>query len=290
MQKHRMIHWNKILLELLGIFLFIAFMFPIILVFINAAKATNFEITSNPLALSGSLEQLWTNIKAVWINDNVNYSRAFLNSIITTVGSLFFIVMTSSLAGWALVRTKTKTSQILFYVFLIAMIIPFQVVMLPLVAWFRSMSDLTSLPFLRSQFGMIFAYIGFGAPLSIFLYHGFVKSIPVELEEAASIDGCNRFQTFIYIILPILKPITVTVLILNGIWIWNDFLLPLLILGKKDIMIMTVPLATDNFIGSFLIEWHLLLSSAIIAMIPVFILYLFAQRYIIKGMVAGSVK
>ena len=288
MRRYKMINWKKLSLELLAIFLFIIFFFPIFLFIINAAKTGASEITSNPLAFPNDWGNLLTNMKEVWTSENTNYQSAFLNSVIVTVGSLFFIVVTSSLAGWALVRTKTKTSDILFYTFILAMIIPFQVVMLPLVTWFRELKEFTGLPFLRSHFGMIIAYIGFGAPLSVFLYHGFVKSIPYELEEAAKVDGCNKLQTFVYIVFPILKPITVTVLILNGIWIWNDFLLPLLILGKGELQ--TVPLAIANYVGAFVVEWQLLLSSALIAMIPVFILYLFAQRYIIKGMVAGSIK
>lgn len=136
---------------------------------------------------------------------------------------------------------------------------------------------------------MVVAYIGFGAPLSIFLYHGFIKSIPFELEEAAQIDGCNKFQTFIYVVLPILKPITITVLILNGIWIWNDFLLPLLILGKGT-DIQTIPLAIANYVGAFVVQWQYLLTAVLMAMAPVLVLFLFAQRYIIEGMVAGSIK
>lgn len=290
MRNKGLINWKKLSLELFAILLFIIFFFPIVLVFVNAAKSGNAEITSNPLGMPENWMNLFYNLKEVWTSENTHYQQAFLNSLIITIGSLFFIVLTSSMAGWALVRTKTKTSKIIFYVFILAMIIPFQVVMLPLVTWFRELKEFTGLPFLRSHFGMIFAYIGFGAPLSIFLYHGFVKSIPLELEEAAAIDGCSRLQTYMYIILPILKPITVTVLILNGIWIWNDFLLPLLILGKRQVEIMTVPLAVANYVGAFTIEWQQLLSSAIIAMVPVFIVYLFAQRYIIKGMVAGSIK
>jgi raffinose/stachyose/melibiose transport system permease protein len=188
-----------------------------------------------------------------------------------------------------LVRTKTKVSNFIFLLFVVAMIIPFQVVMIPLVTWFRTLRDITGIPFLRSYFGMIFAYVGFGAPLSIFMYHGFMKSIPYELEEAAEIDGCNKVQTFIYIVFPILKPITITIMLLNGIWIWNDFLLPLLILGKGT-PVQTVPLAIVNYVGAFVAEWQFLLTAVLIAMIPVVILFLFAQRFIIKGMVAGSIK
>lgn len=287
---NQLIQWKKIALEGLGILLFIIFFMPLVLVIINAAKETSFLVTSDPLNIDvARFSVLFDNISEVWSNPNINFQSAFLSSLIVTSLSLLAIVAVSSMAGWALVRKKTKASNIIFYLFVAAMIVPFQVVMLPLVSWFRMLKDWTGLPFLRSYFGMVFAYIGFGTPLSIFLYHGFVKSIPYELEEAAQIDGCNRFQTFIYIVLPILKPITITVLILNGIWIWNDFLLPLLILGKGTDL-QTIPLAIANYVGAFVVEWQFLLTAVLMAMVPILILFLFAQKYIIEGMVAGSIK
>ncbi len=288
-KRSTIIRWKKLSLEGLGILLFIIFFLPIVLVIINAAKESSFLVTSNPLSLPLDLTYLLENISTVWNNPNIKFQSAFVSSLIITVGSLVSIVIVSSMAGWALVRRKTKASNIVFYLFVAAMIIPFQVVMLPLVSWFRILREWTGVPFLRSYFGMIVAYIGFGAPLSIFLYHGFIKSIPFELEEAAQIDGCNKFQTFIYVVLPILKPITITVLILNGIWIWNDFLLPLLVLGKGS-SIQTVPLAIANYVGAFIVQWQYLLTAVLMAMAPVLVLFLFAQKYIIEGMVAGSIK
>jgi raffinose/stachyose/melibiose transport system permease protein len=142
---------------------------------------------------------------------------------------------------------------------------------------------------LRTYHGMIFAYIGFGAPLSVFMFHGFIKSVPLELEEASTIDGCTKPQTFFKIILPILKPIFVTVIILNGIWIWNDFLLPSLILGiGQDIQ--TIPLAIAAFAGSFVKKWDLIMTAVLMAAIPIIIAFLLAQKHIIKGMVSGSIK
>lgn len=285
----RRFKWAPFLLELLAISLFILFFFPLVIMIINAAKSNSFLVTDNPLAWTGDFASFWANITEVWTSPNTQFQAAFLNSVIITVGSLALIVIVSAMAGWMLVRTKTKVSNWIFFVFVAAMIIPFQVVMLPLVSWFRTIREVTEIPLLRTHFGLIFAYIAFGAPFSIFLYHGFIKAIPYELEEAAEIDGCNKIQTFIYIIFPILKPITVTVLLLNGIWIWNDFLLPLLILGKGT-PIQTVPLAIANYAGAFVTEYQLLLTAVLLAMIPVLILFLLAQKHIIKGMVAGSVK
>jgi raffinose/stachyose/melibiose transport system permease protein len=174
------------------------------------------------------------------------------------------------------------------------MVIPFQVVMFPLVTWFRILEVNLGLfpgPFrlLQNYPGIILAYLGFGSALSIFLFHGFIKSVPLELEEAATIDGCSKPATFFKIVFPILTPITVTVIILNSIWIWNDYLLPLLVLGSGN-RIMTLPLAVANFVGSFLRRWDLILTSTLMAMLPVIIMFLFLQKFIIKGIVDGAVK
>ena len=280
---------QMIILEVFAIGLFLMFFFPLILMILNATKATSFLVTNDPLGLTGTIDDFIKNLTIVWTSPNTRFQQAFINSTIITVFSLLLIVITSSMAGWMLVRTKSRASTFIFFMFVVAMIIPFQVVMLPLVSWFRTIKDFTGIPLLRTHFGLIFAYIAFGAPFSIFLYHGFVKSIPYELEEAARIDGCNTFQTFAYIVFPILKPITITVLILNGIWIWNDFLLPLLVLGKGT-EVQTIPLAIANYAGAFVTEYQLLLTAVLVAMLPVLILFLFAQKYIIKGMVAGSIK
>ena len=283
------VKWTRAALEVLTVSLVIIFFFPIVLVILNSAKETSFLVTSNPLGPPERWGVLLENIKELWVNENTQYQKAFLNSVIITAGSLLFIVLSSSMAAWALVRRKSRASVIVFFLFVSALVVPFQVVMLPLVSWFRVLSEVTGVRWLRSYFGLIFAYIGFGAPLSIFLYHGFIKGIPYELEEAAIVDGCSKLQVYIRIILPMLKPITITILILQGIWIWNDFLLPLLVLGKGT-RIQTVPLAVANYAGAFVTEWQLLLTAVLIAMAPVVVLFIFAQKYIIKGMVAGAIK
>ncbi len=275
-------------LEIISIVLFILFLLPFFIVVINAAKTNNL-ITTDPLALPENFSNLFSNMNKIWMSENIQFQSSFVSSIIITVVSLFFITIFSAMGAWVLVRNKTKASNFIFMIFVAAMVIPFQVVMFPLVSWFKQLTEWTQIPLLRNYIGMIFAYIGFGAPLSIFLFHGFIKSIPYELEEAAEIDGCNKVQMFLYIVLPILKPITITVLILNGIWIWNDFLLPLLILGKGN-SIQTIPLAVANFVGAFVREWDLILTAALMAMLPIVILFLFAQKHIIKGMVEGSIK
>jgi raffinose/stachyose/melibiose transport system permease protein len=153
----------------------------------------------------------------------------------------------------------------------------------------RVLGDVFGFKMLGTVPGIVFAYLGFGCPLSVFVFHGFIKNIPYELEESATIDGCTRERTFFEIVFPLLQPIIVTVLILNGIWIWNDYLLPLLVLGSNGI-VQTIPIAVTAFAGAYLKQWDLILTSTLIAMLPVIVLYLFAQRYIIKGMVEGSIK
>jgi raffinose/stachyose/melibiose transport system permease protein len=282
--------WTRKLLapEIGSILLFLVFLFPFFLVLINAGK-TPFEITQNPLQLPKDWANIPRNIATIWTSPNVQYSSSFVSSVIITVASLVLLNLLSSQAAWVLVRTRTRFSSFIFLTFVAAMVIPFQIVMFPLLSWFRELTVLTGIRLLRSYTGIIIAYIGFGMSQSIFLFHGFIKSIPEELEEAATIDGCRPAQTFYQIIFPILRPIHATVIVLNGIWIWNDYLLPLLILGKGN-RVMTIPLAVSNFAGAYVKQWDLILTAILMAMVPIVILFLVAQKSIIKGMVAGSIK
>jgi len=279
---------GKIVAELATLALFLAFLFPFFLVLINSAK-TAFEVTQYPLVMPTDWGTLFKNVATIWTSSNIRYPASLVSSGIITSVSLLAISLLSSQAAWALVRTKTKTSNAIFFIFVAAMVIPFQIVMFPLLSWLRTITGITGIRLLRTYAGMILCYVGFGVSLSIFMYHGFIKSIPVELEEAATIDGCSRAEIFYRIIFPILSPIHATVLVLNGIWIWNDFLLPLLVLGKGN-AIQTIPLAVSNFAGAFVKQWDLILTAILLAMIPVVICFLLAQKYIVKGMVAGSIK
>jgi len=283
---------NIRILETVAFVLLVLYMLPFALVIINASKPSR-DIIADPIALPENPMQFFINIKTVFESPNVRYPSSFLTSLIVTVVSVGLLVLISSMAAWVLVRTKTKLSGVIFILFVSAMVIPFQVVMYPLVSWLRMIEialGLTgALRLLQNYPGIIFAYLGFGCSLSIFLYHGFIKSVPVELEEAAIIDGCSKPATFFKIVFPILSPITVTVMILNSMWIWNDFLLPLLVLGGGN-RVQTLPLGVANFVGSFLRRWDLILTSTLMAMLPVIILFLFLQKYIIKGIVDGAVK
>ena len=289
-QKHNPLPVNPgmIILDIATIFLFILFMIPFGMVVLNSAK-TSKEIIYNAISLPSSWSQLAVNVSLIFNNPTVDYPGAFLDSIFITAFSLIVIVLFSSMCAWVLVRNKTRWSMVLFMAFVAAMVIPFQVLMYPLVRWMRVSGDFMHIRLLGTIPGIVFAYLGFGSPLSIFVFHGFIKNIPYELEESATIDGCSRARTFFSIVFPLLQPIIVTVLILNGIWIWNDYLLPLLLLGSNGI-VQTIPIAVTAFAGAYLKQWDLILTSTLIAMLPVIVLYLFAQRYIIKGMVEGSIK
>lgn len=274
--------------EALTLAVMVMFLVPLFLVLINAAK-TNNEIISAPLSLPSDWSVLIKNITTIWNNPNLRYSQALVNSFVITTFSLVGITIFSAMAAWVLLRTKTKLSTAILMLFIAAMVIPFQVVMFPLVKWFGIFQSFTGIQMLRSYTGIIIAYIGFGSSLSIFMFHGFMKSIPHEIEEAAYVDGCGKFKTFFLIVLPILKPIYVTILILNGIWIWNDFLLPMLVLGKGT-PVQTLPLAVNNFAGAFLVSWDLMMTAILMALVPIIVFFLAAQKHIIKGMVEGSVK
>lgn len=283
---------NKIL-EILGIVLLILFLFPFFIVVINAAKPAD-QIIRAPLALPQKWGTLFANMNRVIHSPNMNYWKSFFDSAIITVASLFTIVLFSSMAAWVLERNSIKHNNkkwanVIFYLLVASMVIPFQVVMLPVLSWYRTVGKFTGIGLLQSYKGSVFAYIGFGCAMSVFILHGFIKSIPLELEEAATIDGCTTEGVFGRIVLPLLQPIQITVLILNGIWIWNDYLLPSLLLGQAG-KIRTLPIAVMGFVGSYVKQWDLILTSTLLAMLPVIILFIFAQKYIIKGMVEGSIK
>lgn len=279
---------TKILLTVITVTLFLVTLFPFFIVIINSAKSS-LEIITDPIALPRQWSQLFSNIEEIWTSPSIRYASSVYTSSIITILSLIAISVFSAMAAWVLVRRKTKMSTFIFLLFISGLIIPFQVVMFPLVALFRTINQTVGIQMLRTYHGMIFAYIGFGAPLAVFMFHGFIKSIPLELEEAALIDGCSKAQIFFLIVMPILKPIFVTISILNAIWIWNDFLLPSLILGVGQ-DIQTIPLAIAAFAGSFVKKWDLIMTAVLMAAAPIIVGFILGQKHIIKGMVSGSIK
>lgn len=279
---------RTLIAEIVGILITIVMLAPFLLVVLNSAK-TSADIVISPISLPKNWGQFFTNMTNVIHNQSFNYWNSFFSSLFITAVSLILLTVCSSMAAWVLVRNKTKWSNFIFMLFVSAMVIPFQVVMLPLLSTFRELSSFLGINMLQSYKGIIFAYLGFGGSMSVFILHGFVKGVPYELEEAAWIDGCSPEGTFFRIIFPLLRPVQVTVLILNGIWIWNDYLLPSLMLGLNG-NIKTLPVAVSSFVGSFVKQWDLILSAAFLAMIPIIILFLFAQKQIIQGMVDGAIK
>ncbi len=264
-------------------------LFPFFLVVINSAKSST-DIVISPINLPKNWGQMLDNMKNVINNANFNYWSSFKSSLIITVVSLALLTVFSCMAAWVLSRNeKKKWSAVIFLMFVAAMVIPFQVVMLPILTIFKTIGNSLGIPMLSSYTGIIFAYLGFGGSMSIFIFHGFVKGIPKELEEAAKIDGCKHEQIFFKIIFPLMKPVQMTVLILNGLWIWNDYLLPSIMLGLNG-RIKTLPIAVSSFVGSYVKQWDLILTAAFLAMIPIIILFLFAQKQIIKGMMEGAIK
>ncbi|MEH7387398.1 carbohydrate ABC transporter permease [Bacillus sp. JJ1521] len=268
---------RTLLLEIFGIVLGLIFLIPFYFVFINSVKAFA-EILID--AAAWPKEILFTNFVKVW--DIIHFPRAFWNSLIITVLSNIGIVVISSMAAWKLVRTGGRFSSFLFIFFVSAMVIPFQSVMIPLMKFGGMLGIVNSIP------GIVIMYFGFGVPLSLFLFHGFVKTVPVEIEESARIDGCSQFGVFWRIVFPLLKPITVTVIILNTLWIWNDYLLPLLVL--TDAELRTIPLATSSFFAQYTKQWDMGLAALVLGITPIIIFFLFLQRHIIKGIAAGSIK
>lgn len=264
------------LTSLLGIVLGLVFLSPFYIIIVNAFK-TKADLFKSTLSLPKDITL--SNFKDAF--NELDFINSIWHSLFITVVSVILIIVFSSMAAWVLERNKGKVSNFVLLLFVVSMIVPFQAVMLPLI---RLMGKIGFL----NMGGIIFMYIGFGASLSVFLYHGFLKSIPVELDEAAMLDGCNRFQMFWYIIFPLLKPMSVTVGILNTVWIWNDYLLPSLVINKPDTL--TIPLKTFFFFGEYTKQWNLALAGLILDIIPVIIFYFVAQKHIIKSVAAGSIK
>ncbi|MBQ3165206.1 MAG: carbohydrate ABC transporter permease [Lachnospiraceae bacterium] len=279
---------RKRIATVVGLVLSLIVLFPFFLVVINSAKKSA-DIVISPISLPENWGQLFENMKNVINNQNFNYWSSFSSSLLITVISLVLLCVCSAMAAWVLCRNKTRWSNLIFMMFVASMVIPFQVVMLPLLSTFRDVGNFLGIQMLQSYKGIIFAYLGFGGAMSVFILHGFIKGIPYELEEAAYIDGCTPEGTFFRIIFPLLKPVLVTITILNGLWIWNDYLLPSLMLGLNG-KIKTIPVAVTSFVGSYVKQWDLILTAAFLAMVPVIILFLFAQKQIMRGMVEGAIK
>ncbi|MGR6546181.1 carbohydrate ABC transporter permease [Paenibacillus tundrae] len=273
----RMQRLNSYLIRLLLIIGSLFAMLPIYMAVVNSLK-TQGEMFQSFIALPTTLH--WENYAEAFTKINLLHSS--MNSAIVSFLGIGGIVLTASMAGYKLSRTSGRLSNIIFFLFVASMLVPFHSIMIPLTRMARGLSVQ------GSTYGLALIYIGLGVNMAIFLYHGFVKSIPRELEESAQMDGCNELQTFFQIIFPLLLPITVTIAILDFLWIWNDFLLPLLML--TDVNNYTLILSTNMLFGEYNKEWPLILSSLVLTAIPVILIYAFFQKFIMEGIAEGAVK
>lgn len=274
---------KKALLNIVFLLACVCYLFPVYIVIVNSFKNRS-ELYENILSMPSRFDfQYYAEAMK-----KMNFLRALGNSLLVTIISVVIIAILSSMTAWMLVRADNRISKILFMTFVATMLIPFQTLMMPLMQVMGWIRDTLHIPMIDTLGGLVYMNIGFGASMAVFLYHGFIKSIPISLEEAATIDGCNKFQVFWKIVFPMLKPTTATVMILDVIWIWNDYLLPSLVISKKALR--TIPLSTASFFGQFTIQWNLAMAGLTLTIIPVIIFYLCAQKYIIKGVAAGAVK
>ena len=269
-------HVGRKVIFWVGLFLSLTYVAPFFLVLLNSFK-TKYDILGNPLGWPTKFTL--DNFQQALVK--MNFFRSLASSVIVTFFSVSTLIVFSSMLGYYLARTKSKLTKTLFLILVASMIVPFQALMIPFIGiWAKFVS-------INNQAALIFFYQGFGVALSTFLYHGFISKIPTEIDEAASVDGANDFTIFWRIIFPMLRPITATVAIVNSLWIWNDFLLPRLVLTHDT---QTLPLSTYLFYGQYSTEYGQAMAGLILAVIPIIAFFLFLQRQFIAGISSGAVK
>jgi raffinose/stachyose/melibiose transport system permease protein len=266
-----------LILEIAVIIVALVFLAPFYFVVANSVKPFGDIIRD---AASWPTTFHFQNYVQAW--QQVKFPLVLLNSVVVSTFSISGMVLLGSMAAWRMVRRAHLASRILFLLFVAAMVIPFQSVMIPMVKVARVLGITNTRP------GVIIIYFGFGMPLTVFLLHGFVRALPRELEESAYIDGCTTTQSFFHIVLPMLRVMIVTVIILQTLWIWNDFLLPALILFSPRLH--TIPLGIFRFFGQHMDRWDSALATLTMGMFPIIVFFLFLQKYVIRGVAAGSVK
>ena len=261
----------------------IAYVFPIALVVINSFKKKAY-ISKKPFAIPTDkmFVGIENYIKGI---QRTGFIDAFFTSLFITVLSVGVIILCTSMCAWYISRVKNRFTTALYFLCLFSMIVPFQMVMFTL-------SKLADMLKLNNPLGIVIVYLGFGAGLSVFMFCGFVKSIPLEIEEAAMIDGCTPLQTFFGIVMPIMKPTCITVAILQTMWIWNDYLLPFLVIGNSNgVKTLTLELYFAKLTsGQYGNPWELIFPAVLVTIIPIVILYIFLQKYIVAGVAEGAVK
>jgi raffinose/stachyose/melibiose transport system permease protein len=261
--------------------LFIFYIMPFVLLLINSFKNKR-DIVADPFALGGRLGWTFANYQTAF--DRMKFPSAFGNSLFITGLSTLTVVLIASMTAWYFVRAKNVLSRVVFALMVASMIIPFQAIMIPLVGIYGA-----GLGILNHRLTLVFFHTGFALSMSVFMYQGFVKSgVPLSLEEAAYIDGCNKIQIFFRIVLPVLKPVTATIIILNVLAFWNDYLLPSLTLADRALL--TLPLSTYRFYGTYSADYGVIMAALVLTVLPVLFLFIVLQRSIISGVLAGAVK
>jgi raffinose/stachyose/melibiose transport system permease protein len=273
----RMSKYKLFVLESFMILMAMIFLLPFYFVVVNSFKSYG-EI----LKSAASLPQMWNLSNYANAFKRVHFLRVLFNSFFIASVSIALLVLIGSMSAWWLVRNKTKFHTILFFAFVAAMIIPFQSIMITL------MRVAHNLHLINSRIGLVMIYLGYSSPLTVFLYHGYSKAIPRDIEEAARLDGCNTFQVFFLVVMPLLRSMTITVIILQTLLIWNDFLLPLLVLNERSLQ--TIPLAVFSFFGQYTNRWDYALAILILGMIPIVTFFLVLQKHVVQSISTGSLK
>ena len=254
--------------------------FPILVVVMNSFKANLFISSTGAFKLpdAQSFVGFGNYVSGV---GKINFFSAFGYSLWITVASVIFILLLTSMLAWYITRVKGKVTTIIYYLLVFSMIVPFQMVMF-------TMSKFANMIHIDNPLGIIILYVGFGCGMSTFMFSGFIKSIPIALEEAAMIDGANPVRTFFWVVMPMLKSTAITIAILETMWVWNDYLMPYLVIGTEY---RTIPVAIQYLRGGYgSVDMGAMMAMLVLAMIPVIVFYLFCQKYIIKGVLAGAVK
>ncbi len=264
--------------EIVMILVALIYIYPVYLMFMNSVKPFG-EVVADVIKLPGKIE--WQNY--VDVMDKMNYQKLFLNNIVITSIGIIGIVIFSSSTAYLLDRRRTKYTKFVHLAIITPMLIPFQTIMITLLK-VMSVVNLNG-----STWGLGIQYWGFGIPMATFIYYNFMQTIPKEIDESATIDGASTFRTFVSVIFPLLKSVTATVIVLDVMWIWNDFLLPLLMVNNSK-NTQTLVLSAYTFVGQFNTQWHYAMTSMVLAVLPSILLFILLQKYIVEGVVAGAVK
>lgn len=275
---------DKIINKILAVFftiLSLAWIYPMVMILMNSFKEETTITTSTAFDFVTSENSAgFANYIAAL--EKQGFLAAFGYSLVITITSVALILVCCSMCAWFIVRVKNRISNILYYLFVFSMVVPFQMLMFTL-------SNMANTLGFNTPFNICFIYLGFGAGLAVFMFAGFVKTIPLEIEEAATIDGCNPLQTFFHVVLPIMKPTYISVGILETMWVWNDYLLPYLVLDRTRYQ--TIPILIQYFRGGYgRVEMGPMFACIMMVIVPIVIMYLLCQRYIINGVISGAVK